>query len=255
MMLGDATGLPEVCYSVMRPMRKELIKSFLVLAMGLTPQFRAMAETIYSTLDSVNDFDRTRYTPFNFYTSPEIIGTSLAFAFDVPGTSDYELMGVSIAASWDGTKRNAQFALFADAAGLPTAGPLEVVATNPDSLQPFMGGVISLASPGHPILGAGQRYWLVCQPASLDASSPANDFVELWMNSQGIAGLQTSRVSWNSAPWGEWFAPPFAGDSPAFSIEAVAVPEPITSALLVAAASSWLSLHFSTTLRRRGNQC
>jgi hypothetical protein len=250
-LLGGTTGLSEINDNMNMIMRNKLIRSVLVLVLGLAPDFHAAAETIYSTFGPGNDFDRTRYMPVNFYTSPEIIGTSLAFAFDVPGTADYQLTGVSIAASWDGTKMNALLALFSTTASLPSADPLEVIASNPDLLQPISPSVTWLSSASHPTLSAGQRYWLVCQPVSLDASVPANDFFELWMNSQGYEGLQTSRTSYDSAPWGDWFAPAFAGQVPAFSVEATVVPEPTSSALLAAAAALCLSLHCSRRLSRR----
>lgn len=226
-------------------MRIKILKVALGLAMALAVQRPAMAEIIYSTFGPANAFDRTLYKPVNFYTSPEIIGTSLAFAFEVPGSSDYKFVALSIAASWSGTKKNAQFALFADAGGLPAADPLEVVATNPDSLPRFIGDVISLTSPSQPILEAGQRYWVVCQPASLDASVPANDFVELWLNSEGLRGLETVRISFNSAPWEGWFDPAIEEKPVAFSIEALPVPEPRTPTLLMVASVVFLTHHFS----------
>lgn len=188
------------------------------------------AATIYSTFGPGESFSPTQYIPVNFYTSPEIIGTSLAFAFDVPGDSDYLLSEVRLAASWAGTRKNAAFALFSDVSGLPAATPRAVLAEGPDALG-LTPSVLSLPSPESIELAAGQRYWLVVQPASLDSTAPADDFVELWLGS-GAMGLQTSRVSFDSGPWGDWFSPSFEATAPAFSVEAEPIPEPGTLVLL-----------------------
>lgn len=188
------------------------------------------ATTIFSTFGAGESFSPTQYIPVNFYTSPEVIGTSLAFAFDVPGDSDYLLSEVRLAASWAGTRKNAAFALFPDVSGLPSATPSVVLAQGPDGLD-LAPSVLSLPAPGSIELAAGQRYWLVVQPASLDATVPADDFVELWLGA-GAMGLQTSRVSFDSGPWGDWFPEAFEAPAPAFSVEAEPIPEPGTLLLL-----------------------
>jgi hypothetical protein len=211
---------------------KRWIGSVVALACLAFPA-ASWSTTIYSTFGPGESFDPTQYIPINFYTSPEIIGTSLAFAFDVPGGSDFRLDGVRIAASWAGTKKNAQFSIFADVSGLPSTAPLVQLAENPDALG-ATAAVVWLPSASPTSLAAGMRYWLVVQPASLDSSSPADDFVELWLG-LGATGLQTSRVSFDSGPWGDWFASPFEAVAPAFSIEASAIPEPGTLVLLATA--------------------
>jgi len=183
-----------------------------------------LAIEIFSTFGPDYSYDQSSYTPVNFYTSPEIIGTSLAFAFDVPGHSDYLLSEIKIAASWDGTKKNAYFLIFSDAAGVPADLPLLSLAVNPDALL-SVSSVVSLPSPGALTLSAGERYWLVVQPASLDSSVPADDYVPLWL-SVDASILRTSRVSYNSEPWPAWFSPAFYGQAPAFSVEATAVSVP-----------------------------
>jgi hypothetical protein len=188
------------------------------------------ATTIYSTFGAGESFSPTQYIPVNFYTSPEVIGTSLAFAFDVPADSDYLLREVRVAASWAGTGKNAAFAVFPDASGLPAATPRTVLAEGPEALG-LEPSVLSLPASGSIELAAGRRYWFVVQPASLDATTPADDFVQLWLGS-GVSGLQTSRVSFDSGPWGDWFSEPFAATAPAFSVEADPIPEPGTLVLL-----------------------
>jgi hypothetical protein len=190
----------------------------------------AWPATIYSTFGPGESFSPTNYIPVNFYTSPEIIGTSLAFAFDVPTGSDYRLEEVRIAASWAGSKKNAAFWIFEDALGLPGATPLAPLAEGPADLGTTP-SVLSLPAPAPLGLAAGQRYWLVVEPASLDATVPADDFVELWLGS-GASGFQTSRVSFDSGPWGDWFSPSFENEAPAFSVEAAPIPEPGTLLLL-----------------------
>lgn len=188
------------------------------------------AMTIHSTFGPGESFSPTNYIPVNFYTSPEVIGTSLAFSFEVPGDSDYRLSEVRMAASWAGSKKNAAFSIFSDASGLPSPMPLALLAVDPDALG-LDPSVLSLPAPGSIELAAGQRYWLAVEPASLDSTAPANDFVELWLGS-GATGLQTSRVSFDSGPWGDWFSPSFEAEAPAFSVEAIPVPEPGTLLLL-----------------------
>lgn len=190
----------------------------------------ARSATIHSTFGPGESFSPTSYIPVNFYTSPEVIGTSLAFAFDVPTGSDYRLEEVRIAASWAGSKKNAAFWLFEDARGLPATTPLALLAEGPADLG-MDPSVLSLPAPGPLGLTAGQRYWLVIEPASLDASVPADDFVELWLGA-GAIGYQTSRSSFDSGPWGDWFSPSFESEAPAFSVEAEPIPEPGTLLLL-----------------------
>ena len=205
------------------------LRSLAAVALLLLPA-PCWALTIHSSFGPGESFDSTTDIPVNFYTSPEIIGTSLAFAFDVPSGSDFVLDEVRMAASWAGTKKNAQFAIFSDTGGLPSTTPLLLLADNPDALS-TVPGILSLPSPSSILLSAGQRYWLVIQPTSLDSSIPADDFVELWLG-LGATGVQTSRVSYDSGPWGDWFDSPFEAVAPAFSIEASPIPEPGTLVLM-----------------------
>lgn len=199
---------------------------FLLAAVCAAFASPSQAITIHSTFGPGESFSPTQYIPVNFYTSPEVIGTSLAFAFEVPGDAPYRLTEVRLAAAWAGTKKNAAFAIFAEDSGVPSTTPLVLLAENPATLG-LAASVLSLPAPGPVELAAGQRYWLVVEPASLDATVPADDFVELWLGS-GATGLQTSRVSFDSGPWGDWFSPPFEAAAPAFSVEADPIPEPGT---------------------------
>jgi hypothetical protein len=200
------------------------LSKFIVPIICMFASSTLLATEIFSTFGPDYSYNQTSYQPVNFYTSPEIIGTSLAFAFDVPGHSDFSLSEIKIAASWDGTKKNAHFLIFCDAAGVPADLPLLSLAVNPDALL-SVSSVVSLPSPVALTLSAGQRYWLVAQPASLDSSVPADDYIPLWL-SVDASILITSRVSYNSEPWPAWFAPAFSGAAPAFSVEATAVSVP-----------------------------
>jgi hypothetical protein len=185
------------------------------------------ATTVFSTFGPGYSFSQTSYTPVNFYTPPyssEIIGTSLAYAFDVPGQSDFLLSEIKIAASWGGTKENAHFLIFSDIAGLPADVPLLSLATNPDTLLQYP-DVVSLPSPSALTLSAGERYWLVVQPASLDSSVPADDYVSLWLDVNATLP-QTVRLSYNSGPWSDWYDPAIQVEAIVFSVEATAVPVP-----------------------------
>ncbi|MCA9503899.1 MAG: hypothetical protein KC616_12505 [Myxococcales bacterium] len=202
----------------------------LLACVGLPIPRPAWATTIFSSFGPGESYSQSHYIPVNFYTSPEVIGTSLAFAFDVSSGSDYVLSEVRVAASWAGTSKNAHFAIFSDSAGLPGANPALLLSENPQALS-TEASVVSLPAPARLELLAGGRYWFVVEPASLDSTSPADDFVLLWQNLEASV-LQTSRVSFDSGPWGDWYASPFAGAPPAFSIEAAVIPEPQTLTLM-----------------------
>lgn len=215
-------------------MKKAAMMSVLLGAVGAGS---VDAAQIFSSFGPGAGYLATMYVPVNFYTSPEVIGTHLAFAFTVPSNSDYRLDAVEIAASWAGTKKNAEFSIYADVAGVPADDPLLVLATNPEVLDQAPDiTVVSLPAPTKLALQRATPYWLAIAPASLDASSPADDFVELWLSADpDMRVLQTSRVWFGEGPWQAWYSPPFDdGSAPAFRVFASPVPVPPPGLLMLA---------------------
>ena len=208
----------------------------LLLLLVAQSQSPVQATVVFSTFGPGLGYDPTVYMPVNFYTTPEIIGTQLAFAFDVAGTRDLPLQAVELAASWDGTKENARFTLHGDAAGIPAEVPLAVLGDNPPALPRYPGiGVLTLHAPAPVTLAHGERYWLSIAPASLDASIRADDFVMLWLSSPERTVIQTARNSFGGGPWEPWFTPAFDWSAPAFRVLATETPEPTSLTLLLVA--------------------
>lgn len=200
------------------------------------------AATIFSTFGPDYSFSNVTYRPINFYTSPEVVGASLAFRFEVPIDSDYRLSEVLVAASWVGTKKNASFSLFADVSGLPADLPAAMLAENPAALTELP-AIVSLPVPNAFMLASGKPYWLVIEPSSLDISVPADDAVHLWLNPEASV-VQTSRRWFPLENWTDWYSPPFIVEAPAFSVKAVPVPLPDTLFLFLSGATLlWVSVH------------
>lgn len=207
----------------------------LFLALAATSPLPAPATVIFSTFGPGTGYLSTNYMPVNFYTQPEIIGTDLAFAFVVPGAQDWQLNAIEIAASWDGTKKNARFTLHGDDAGVPAEAPAVTLGVNPPALVHYPDIAVLTLSPSTSFtLTHGSTYWLSIAPESLDAIVPADDFVMLWLNPDREV-TQTSRNWFGAGPWEPWYAPAFEASAPAFRVLVSPVPTPASLSLVLGA--------------------
>lgn len=202
-----------------------------VLFLALPAGPAAAATELFSSFAGDGSYSTSTYTPVNFYTTPEVIGTELAFAFTIDALTPQRLERVEVAASWDGTAKNARFALYHDAGGLPEASAWLVLAENPEALPAVTPAVLPLPAPQGTVLRAGETYWFAVAPATLDATLPVDDYVLLWLNPDEQL-TQTSRTWMGGPAWGNWFNPPISVEAVAFRVLGSPVPVPPAGVLL-----------------------
>jgi hypothetical protein len=134
--------------------------------------------------------------------------------------SDYQLNSITLPLAYvSGPTQDAQVQLRADNGGLPGAVIETFQFTNLPQISAVYEPPTTEASTAHPVLQAGQEYWLIA--SAIDGDE------DVWqMNTTGDLGLHAQ--SDDGAPFvGE------SGTRGAFRVEGTAVPEPCTTSLFV----------------------
>ena len=182
-------------------------------------------------------------------------GFGFAVSFTVPSATDYWLTGVSVYVrrSSDPGGPNLLLSIVNDNSAVPGDVILETVAENSPSIGSGSEGVVSFASSLAPVLTAGATYWLRAQPAVFDTSNWINNDAYLFLVAPDANPAPTAiRIYDQAAGWGAWQEGSLG--TPAFRIDAVPVPEPGVTALVMCGGLGWLYLRRRRRLPNKANQ-
>src|SRR5215472_15091889 len=180
-------------------------------------------------------------------------GQGMAMPFTVGGSQDLYLYEVSLpmykypdntplprAQTIGENHDNLLIEIVSDAGGLPSGNVLEVLALNPSIAQDDT-TLLDLFSSTHPLLQAGQTYWIIARPASYDPTSANVDTMYGWIENQEGAQFYYTVDQWNfssnngNGAWQGFFNQPRTYTAPALNVFATTdlaqIPEPATFAL------------------------
>jgi hypothetical protein len=195
-------------------MRNYLLAFSIALSIGHVGQ----ADTIFNNFGSGNTYS-TIFGLQVFYGLIDIYYVDAAAPFVVPATNDFTIDQIELPLDWEGYPGPQTVNIYVrpDNSGAPGNTILESFQVQiPENMPPT---IIDLDSNTHPVLSAGQQYWLHVAPVNFGTSVR-------WMVRAGIQ-------------------PP--DYDPVFRITGTIVPEPSTLAMLFAA----LPLAYLAYWRRR----
>jgi PEP-CTERM motif len=173
-----------------------------------------------------------------------------AMPFTVSGSQDLYLYEVSMAMYKypDNTRINSTNTLgvnhdnltieiVSDAGGLPSSNVLEVLSVDP-SIAEDDTTFLDLYSSTHPLLQAGQVYWIVARPTSIDTTTSNLDTWYGWIENQEGAQWKYTSNQWNyslnngNGAYQGFFSQPQSYTAPTLNVLATTdlagVPEPAT---------------------------
>jgi hypothetical protein len=162
--------------------------------------------------------------------------------FTVPAGQDQPLESVSMAMykNPDGAPANLTIRLVKDnGSGLPSSDPADIVETLAvvPAIVEDTTSFLDLATPDHPLLLAGQTYWVTAEVSRYDTAAPDDDVLYYWIQNKESAQFYDTINQFNYSfnggvgAWQGYFSQSFTVDAPTLRVTAVsAVPTPSAAA-------------------------
>ena len=186
-------------------MKRILSHMLVATAVLMVSALPASAVTVYSTFGPGDTYDSTA--------GVVVSGDSnIAASFTVPSANSYTLDSIRIGAGFYGTGGPSDDLIvrLTNNGGSTVYESLSVHVTNLN--------IYTVPSVSHPILTAGETYWVILSPEN------SSEWFDWQYNTQGIKGFyRTPPVTWVND----------LNETPAFEVNGTLAPVPIPSALLL----------------------